>query len=57
MVGRIDNMAAYLKIARMTQNLNRFIREASITKSQINNSYISSISKSTGIGEYIDIYA
>lgn len=57
MVGKIGNMATYYKIARMTQNLNRFIREATVTKSQINNSYMISLSKLSGIGNKIDLYA
>ncbi len=50
------NLSTYYQMARISQSLNRFIREAMITKSQINTSLKStSSSLLNGIGENIDM--
>lgn len=50
------NLSTYNQMARISQSLNKFIREALITKSQINTSAnFSSSSLLKGIGENIDI--
>jgi hypothetical protein len=48
------NLSTYNQMARISQSLNKFIREALITKSQINTSYESS-SLIKGIGDNINI--
>lgn len=48
------NLSTYYQMTRITQSLNKSIREALITKSQINTS-VSSSSSLKGIGENIDI--
>ena len=50
------NLSTYYQMARISQSINRFIREALITKSQINTSIKSpSSSLLNGIGENIDM--
>ena len=52
------NMSAYYRVARMSQSLNNFMRQAQITKAQITSSLSSvAISSMTGIGKNIDIFA
>ena len=56
MIGKI-NLATYYKIAKMNQSLNHFIKEALITKIQINTSLLSTLSSYTNIGNKIGIHA
>ena len=55
-------MSTYNRVAQMNSMMNRFIREASVVKSQMNLSLITNVSNSnidvsTGIGQNIDTYA
>jgi len=55
-------ISTYNRVAQMNSLMNRFIREASVVKSQMNSSLITNMSSpnsgiSTGIGENIDTYA
>lgn len=55
-------ISTYNRVAQMNSLMNRFIREASVVKSQMNSSLITNMSGlnsgiSTGIGENIDTYA
>lgn len=47
------NMSNYFKVVYMSQSLNNYIRQATITKSQINASLTSALY--TGIGSRVDI--
>ena len=53
------NLSTYYKMAQISQSLNKFIKQALVTKSQIslsmNNSSSNSLSSITGIGKNIDI--
>ena len=54
------NISTYYKMAQISQSLNRFIKQALVTKSQIsssiNNPMNNSLSSITGIGKNIDIF-
>lgn len=54
MIGNI-RISAYQQIARMQTNLNNFISQASIAKSQIMNEILASSYRSVGIGRNVDI--
>jgi hypothetical protein len=49
------NFTNYYKMAQISMSLNSFIRDAIVTKSQINSSMNNSITSITGIGKNIDI--
>ena len=51
------NLSNYYKMASISQSLNRFIRDAIVTKSQLNSKINNSLSAITGIGKNIDIFA
>ena len=50
-------MSNYYRVASINQSLNKFIREATITKIQINAALKSSLINSMGIGNKVDLYA
>jgi len=56
MISRI-NLSQYYKVVSMTNSLNNFIRQAAITKSQLNASLTYSFAKYTGIGNNVDVFA
>jgi hypothetical protein len=56
MMGNV-NMVDYYKLAAISQNLNRFIREAAIAKSQVISSIPSAIFSDKNIGANIDVFA
>ncbi len=51
------NLSQYYKVVSMTNSLNNFIRQATITKSQINASLASTFAGYTGIGNNVDVFA
>ncbi|MBN2547141.1 MAG: hypothetical protein JXB50_15170 [Spirochaetes bacterium] len=55
MIGNI-NLSQYYKVVQMTNSLNSFIRQAAVTKAQINASLSYSLVKHPGIGNNIDIF-
>ncbi|MBP7554302.1 MAG: hypothetical protein KA885_12830 [Spirochaetes bacterium] len=55
-------ISTYNRVAQMNSLMNRFIREASVVKSQMNSSLVTNMPSlssaiSTGIGKNIDTYA
>jgi hypothetical protein len=50
-------MIDYYKLAVMNQSINRFINEAYIEKSQINNSIALTLFKDNNIGNKVDVFA
>ncbi len=51
------NISSYYKMAQISQSLNRFIRQAMVTKTQISSSLNNTIPSIPGIGKNIDTYA
>ena len=51
------NFTNYYKMAQISMSINSFIRDAIVTKSQINSTMNNSFSSITGIGKNIDMYA
>ena len=51
------NLSSYYKMAQISQSLNRFIRQAMVTKAQISTSMNNAIPSIPGIGNNIDTYA
>jgi hypothetical protein len=50
-------MIDYYRLAVMNQSINKFIDEAYIAKSQINNSIALTVFKDSSVGNKVDVFA